>query len=135
MNTETNNQTFDDIELRLQRDAKKIAVSADDQLSLRISNQLHPRTTSASQSLRTRPWLGWGLATAAVMVLAIVMGRNGLESNDPLIEAPLAANLELNIDKALASRENDLRNELQKVQNDLERVESMLGLGGKALSK
>ena len=135
MNTETKNLLPDSLEQRLQHDAESICVNVDDNFSQRISNRLHPHVTNTTRSPRTRPWLGWGLATAAALALVIIVGHEILTSGNMPVDQPLVANLELNLDKALASREDDLHSELLKVQNDLQRVESMLGLGGETFSK
>lgn len=134
MNTETNNPISENLEQRLQRDAQRICVKVDDNFNKRVSNQFHPRPISSRQPTPVRFWLSWGLGAAAALALAVILGRESLLP-DNTDDQSTVANLELNFDKALASREDDLRTELQKMQNDLQRVESMLSLGGKNYSK
>ncbi len=134
MNTETNNPLPENLEQRLRNDAERIGVKTDDNFNKRVSNQLHPRAAGITQPAPIRSRLGWGLGAAAALALAVIVGRESLLP-DNAVDPSTVASLELNLDKALASREHDLRTELQKVQNDLQRVESMLSLGGKNYSK
>lgn len=121
---------------RLRQDAGRIDIQADDQFTQRVSQRLHARAQQPPARPRAR--LAWWLAAPAVLVLALLVSRQVLtpETGTILPDQRLAvANLDNNLDQALASREATLRNELSRLQSDLQRVESTLGLGGKAFSK
>ncbi len=123
----------DHLEQRLRRDAERIAVSADEHFSQRVSNQLNPPHVSTRPPVNRLSWWAWGIAAPAALAVAVLLLQNPAVQPGP--QPAALAGLDVNLDKALAQREHDLRRELQKVRSDLNRVESMLGLGGKAFSK
>lgn len=135
-----NTKSTDSIEQRLRKDATRISVEADAHFTQRVSNQIAALNQSANpvSAGRQPSYWGWGAVATAMLALAIIAGQQNWPTPGQTLvepEQPLIAHLEQDLTQALTSGEADLRSELEKVQSDWQRVERMIGLGGKSFSK
>ncbi len=127
----------DNLENRLRQDAKRIKVGADEHFMQRISNQLTPPVIHKSRSSRRSYW-AWGLAAPAALAVILLIGRVDLQApreSSLRLAQPLVSHLEMDLDKALASRETHLGSELLKVENDLQKLSSVVSLNGVIFAK
>lgn len=128
----------DHLQQRLHDDAEHIQVTASDDLSLRITNQLQARRTITRDNPRLRSYWAWGLAAPAALTIVLLLGREAPQKplDISLVQVqPIVSHLGINLNEAIASRENTLRSELDKVENDLQKLSSLIGLGDTTLSK
>ncbi len=129
----------DNLEQRLQQDAERIQVTADQHFTQRVSNRINAAQQQHNPgSSRNRRYWAWGLAVPAALAVVLLVTLNPLQQSSDFSPASaqlLVSNLDMNLDKALVERENDFESELTKVQNDLHKLGSMMGFNGALLVK
>lgn len=121
------------IEQRLKTDARRIQVEAPVDFSQRVVDRLaiRPRSQKARPTGFRHPWV-WAAVPAAAALLLTIQWSQPPSSPvaDPRATSPVVSTLlaQVDLDQALALREQYLRQEASHLRADLRRLENLLPL-------